>query len=94
MHMALLLGYVEDILINTIMAAEHIELPTRIKIMGAWSKVLWIQNDLFGKYYAKSVDEAKKKASGAKGIWEGVLRDVMMASIGGVFVIAMAGLLR
>ena len=68
MHMALLLGYLEDIIVEAVMGMETVELGTKVQVLRAWNKILWIQNDLFSRHYAKNVDELKNPAQ-EKGIW-------------------------
>ena len=55
MHMALLLGYVEEILVGTVLGMDQLDTPTKKGVLSAWNKVLWIQNDLFARHYV--VDE-------------------------------------
>nr|KMM73207.1 hypothetical protein CPAG_09496 [Coccidioides posadasii RMSCC 3488] len=52
MHCSALLGFVEDIVLNAVMGAQDVDLPTKTKIIRAFNKLLWIQNDLFLKHYA------------------------------------------
>jgi hypothetical protein len=50
-HMGALLGYVEDIVVGAVMEMEGIDAGTKMKVMRAFNKVLWIQNDLFARHY-------------------------------------------
>jgi len=59
MHCALLLGYVEDILINTVITHPDLDVDTKNAVARAVNKVLWIQNDLFARHYiAEAAEEA------------------------------------
>jgi len=50
-HMGALLGYVEDIVVGAVMEMEGVDASTKMKVMRAFNKVLWIQNDLFARHY-------------------------------------------
>ena len=56
MQLGLLLGYVADIVTEAVMGVEDLDVQTRTDVVRAWSKVLWIQNDLFARRYV--VDRA------------------------------------
>ena len=58
MHLGLLLGYVEDMLINAVMGAEKEgwDTATKKQVVGAWNKILWVQNDLFARRYVVDRD--------------------------------------
>jgi len=55
MHMALLLGFVEDLVVNAVMAAD-LDTATKVAVTRAFNKLLWIQNDLFARHYVVDVD--------------------------------------
>lgn len=55
MHMGLLLGYVEEIFIGTVLGMDQLDTPTKKAVLSGWNKLLWIQNDLFARHYV--VDE-------------------------------------
>ncbi|TFK56267.1 hypothetical protein OE88DRAFT_1731873 [Heliocybe sulcata] len=50
-HMGLLLGWVEDLVAKTVLEEESLDLPTKTKVIRAFNKLLWIQNDLFARHY-------------------------------------------
>ncbi|EFQ97995.1 hypothetical protein MGYG_01031 [Nannizzia gypsea CBS 118893] len=56
MHMSLLLGFVEDIVLQATMGAEDLDIQTKTKVIRAFNKVLWIQNDLFQKHYVSKIE--------------------------------------
>ena len=51
MHLALLLGFLEDVLLGAVMGAEELNTEAKGTILRAWNKVLWVQNDLFARHY-------------------------------------------
>lgn len=50
-HLGLLLGYVVDIVAGAVLGAESLDLETKGKVIKAWNKVIWIQNDLMARKY-------------------------------------------
>lgn len=51
MHMSLLLGFVEDVVVRAVMGAEGLGAGERTRVVGAFNKLLWMQNDLFQRHY-------------------------------------------
>jgi hypothetical protein len=51
MHVSLLLGFVEEIVLKATLGADELDLATKTKVISAFNKLLWIQNDLFQKHY-------------------------------------------
>ena len=74
MHLALLLGYVEDVVVGAVMGMDGIDLEMKSNIVRAWNKLLWLQNDLFARRYVVDRDtgemptglDIKGKLDGAK----------------------------
>ncbi|KAL7273826.1 hypothetical protein RUND412_003292 [Rhizina undulata] len=61
-HMGLLLGYVVDILLKSVVEHPDLDAATKSAVLRAFNKIVWIQNDLFARQY--TVDqEAPAKAS-------------------------------
>lgn len=56
MHLGLLLAYVEEVFVSTVLDMDQLDMKTKKAVLLAWNKVLWIQNDLFARHYI--VDEA------------------------------------
>ncbi|KAF3491684.1 uncharacterized protein GIQ15_01201 [Arthroderma uncinatum] len=56
MHMSLLLGFVEDIVLQAVMGAEELDTQTKTNVIRAFNKLLWIQNDLFQKHYVTKAE--------------------------------------
>ncbi|EFC45372.1 predicted protein [Naegleria gruberi] len=50
-HINALFGYVSDVLLGTIAMCPQLNEEQRAKTVQAFNKLLWIQNDLFAKYY-------------------------------------------
>ena len=50
-HINALFGYVSDVLLGTIATCKDLSEEQRVKTLLAFNKLLWIQNDLFAKYY-------------------------------------------
>ncbi|MCJ1369422.1 hypothetical protein MMC20_000633 [Loxospora ochrophaea] len=69
MHLGLLLGYVEDIVVGAVMAMEEIDEATKVGVIRAWSKVLWIQNDLFARKYVIDRDTGESPVIVEKPGW-------------------------
>ncbi|KIM80155.1 hypothetical protein PILCRDRAFT_73492 [Piloderma croceum F 1598] len=49
-HVGLLLGYVVDILLSAVLGAD-LDIATKTKVLKAFNKIIWIQNDLFARHY-------------------------------------------
>ena len=49
----LLLGWVENAVIDIIMTLDMLELNTKVKLVKTFNKFWWLQNDLFAKHYVK-----------------------------------------
>lgn len=60
-HMALLLGYVVDIVLSVVVESPDLDGPTKAAVLRALNKVVWIQNDLFSRHYIDKV-EAKDES--------------------------------
>ena len=98
-HLALLLGYLEDMIMGAVMGMDDVELSTRLSVVRAWNKLLWIQNDLFAKHYTKDVEEIEKEGKSglySKMTWfrSGIGRDTAMAIGGGVLAVLLVGMLK
>lgn len=67
MHMSLLLGFVEDIVLQAVMGDDDLDVATKTKVLRAFNKVLWIQNDLFQKHYVAEPWAQKNGQNGQNG---------------------------
>lgn len=50
-HCSILLGFVEDILVDTVITHPDLDIPTKNAVARAANKLIWIQNDLFARHY-------------------------------------------
>lgn len=57
-HCAILLGYVEEILLNAVMTHPDLDDDTKNAVARAVNKILWIQNDLFARHYIADQESA------------------------------------
>jgi len=55
-HMGLLLGYVEDVVVKAVLEMDAIDAETKERVARAFNKLLWIQNDLFARHYVVDID--------------------------------------
>jgi len=60
-HCAILLGYVEDILVNAVMGHPDLDNDAKTAVVRAVNKLLWIQNDLFARHYIADAEAAEAK---------------------------------
>ncbi|KAK3362531.1 Protoglobin-domain-containing protein [Lasiosphaeria hispida] len=56
-HIGAALAVIQDILNEAILSHPRLQLPRKIAIIKALNKVIWIQNDLFTKWYVHDGDE-------------------------------------
>ena len=88
MQLGLLLGYVEDIVTEAVMAIDDLDVNAKGDVVRAWNKVLWVQNDLFARRYV--IDRATGERpvgadvaeARAKAVKLGSSKKVREASIG------------
>jgi hypothetical protein len=64
-HINALMGYVEDILLKAVCEIDA-DMETKTKVIRAVNKLLWVQNDLFGKWYCESTTTAKPETEKKK----------------------------
>jgi hypothetical protein len=57
MHVGVTLSFVQDILTEAILSHPKLKMDRKIGLVKALSKVIWIQNDLFAKWYVRDGDE-------------------------------------
>jgi hypothetical protein len=56
-HIGATLSFVQDILTEAILSHPKMRMDRKIGLVKAISKVIWIQNDLFAKWYVRDGDE-------------------------------------
>jgi hypothetical protein len=56
-HIGICLGFIQDVFTEAILSHPRISLQRKIGIVKALGKVIWIQNDLFAKWYVHDGEE-------------------------------------
>ena len=82
MHLGLLLGYVEDIVLGAVMGMDVIDTETKSSVIRAWSKLLWLQNDLFARRYVVDTDKGESPTGLDKRAGSGDLNIMGMGLLG------------
>ncbi|KAB2578910.1 Globin-like protein [Lasiodiplodia theobromae] len=57
MHIGALLSFIQDVLTEAILSHPRLHMNRKIALVKALGKVIWIQNDLFAKWYVRDGDE-------------------------------------
>lgn len=58
-HIGVCLSFIQDVFTEAILSHPRISLSRKIAIVKALGKVIWIQNDLFAKWYVRDGEEFK-----------------------------------
>jgi hypothetical protein len=56
-HIGATLSFVQDVLTEAILSHPRLKMERKIALVKALSKVIWIQNDLFAKWYVRDGEE-------------------------------------
>lgn len=56
-HIGVTLSFIQDVLTEAILSHPRLKMDRKIALTKALSKVIWIQNDLFAKWYVRDGDE-------------------------------------
>jgi hypothetical protein len=56
-HIGATLSFVQDVLTEAILSHPRMKMEKKIALVKALSKVIWIQNDLFAKWYVRDGEE-------------------------------------
>ncbi|KAF2471681.1 uncharacterized protein BDR25DRAFT_342373 [Lindgomyces ingoldianus] len=56
-HIGATLAFIQDVLTEAILSHPRLRLDRKIALVKALGKVIWIQNDLFAKWYVRDGDE-------------------------------------
>jgi hypothetical protein len=56
-HIGVTLSFVQDVLTEAILSHPRLKMDKKIALVKALSKVIWIQNDLFAKWYVRDGEE-------------------------------------
>jgi hypothetical protein len=58
-HIGVCLSFIQDVFTEAILSHPRISLSRKIGIVKALGKIIWIQNDLFAKWYVRDGEEFK-----------------------------------
>lgn len=56
-HIGACLGFIQDVMFEAILSHPRLRLEMKIAMVKSLTKVLWIQNDLFAKWYVRDGEE-------------------------------------
>lgn len=56
-HMGALLGFVVNVVIGAVLAMDDVPNATKSAVLQALNKVIWVQNDLFARWYVPDLAE-------------------------------------
>jgi hypothetical protein len=56
-HIGVTLSFIQDVVTEAILSHPRMKMERKIALVKALSKVIWIQNDLFAKWYVRDGDE-------------------------------------
>lgn len=56
-HIGICLGFIQDIFTEALLSHPRLSMPRKIALVRAIGKVIWIQNDLFAKWYVRDGEE-------------------------------------
>ncbi|KAF2013970.1 hypothetical protein BU24DRAFT_424978 [Aaosphaeria arxii CBS 175.79] len=56
-HIGVTLSFIQDVLTEAILSHPRLKMDKKIALVKALSKVIWIQNDLFAKWYVRDGEE-------------------------------------
>jgi len=60
-HIGATLSFIQDVMTEAILSHPRLKMDGKIGLVKALSKVIWIQNDLFAKWYVRDGDEFAKE---------------------------------
>ncbi|KAH7094298.1 Protoglobin-domain-containing protein [Paraphoma chrysanthemicola] len=60
-HIGVTLSFIQDVMIEAILSHPRMKMDKKIALVKALSKVIWIQNDLFAKWYVRDGDEFEEE---------------------------------
>ncbi|KAF2635156.1 hypothetical protein P280DRAFT_200638 [Massarina eburnea CBS 473.64] len=60
-HIGATLSFIQDVLTEAILSHPRLKMERKIALVKALSKVIWIQNDLFAKWYVRDGEEFEEE---------------------------------
>jgi len=101
-HIGALLGYVESLLVGAVKSLDEIDIDTKFAAINAVNKLIWVQNDMFARYYTHDGDDVEDNFSGvaksSRGSSTVTARDASLltasAVVGGVLVTVLGRMIR
>lgn len=57
MHLGICLGFIQDIFTEALMSHPRLSIQRKVSLVRAIGKIIWIQNDLFAKWFVRDGDE-------------------------------------
>jgi len=60
-HIGICLAFIQDVLTEALLSHPRLKMDRKIALVKAVNKVLWIQNDLFAKWYVRDGDEYREE---------------------------------
>jgi hypothetical protein len=60
-HIGVTLSFIQDVFIEAVLSHPKLKMERKIALVKALSKVIWIQNDLFAKWYVRDGDEFEEE---------------------------------
>ena len=60
-HIGVTLSFIQDILSEALLSHPRLKFDCKIALIKALGKVIWIQNDLFAKWYVRDDNEFEKE---------------------------------
>lgn len=61
MHIGATLSFIQDIITEAVLSHPRLKMDRKIALVKALSKVIWVQNDLFAKWYVREGDELEEE---------------------------------
>jgi len=60
-HIGVTLSFIQDVFTEAVLSHPRLKMERKIALVRALSKVIWIQNDLFAKWYVRDGDEFEEE---------------------------------
>jgi len=79
-HIGATLGFLQDVLVEAVLSHPRLKMERKIAVVRALGKVLWIQNDLFAKWYVRDGEEFNGQKREPRVEREGFLNGKMVVS--------------